>query len=115
MIFTWLAVHNLWQAVRPPRLVLTLEGFQVLGVRKPELVLWTDVESFDVAQTSNASFAAFRLHPHAAKVRDHRITRLMTPGFDGLIAVFPSFGPEKLAEILSDWLLRYSNVSQRSR
>lgn len=101
------------RALRPARLVLTAEGFFVEGLRPSVLVLWRDVEGFDLYRKGAASLAGFRLKA-GRTVRDQNVTRATTD-YDGLIAVFPKGGANHVVRALSGWRARYADDAQGVR
>lgn len=96
-----------YRLVRPARLVLTQVGFSVEGIRDTVVVPWDDVERFELYSGAGVAYPAFVLKP-GRTVRDRAFTRFAAPGFDGLIAVFPSEGIDRVLHALSEWKLRYS-------
>lgn len=98
----FLAAFSAYRAFKPASVELTSEGFRVHGVRRPLFIKWEDVEEFSLYRLNSQSWAAFVLK-QGVQTRDQGLTRRLTPGVDGLIAVFPGDGPQSLVELLSDW------------
>ncbi|MFC5371802.1 hypothetical protein ACFPIF_04525 [Brevundimonas faecalis] len=106
----FMTLLNFLKLCLPPELVLTPDGFSVRGLRKPRLVLWGDVQRFELIKTGvGASVAGYILKPNAeAGARDRWAMRVATWGVDGIIAVFPEETPGYVVKVLNDWRRRYA-------
>ncbi len=114
------AAASVFALVKPPKLILTAEGFQLTGPLSPGLIPWGDVESFDLyseAETEDGEgqpvggvplHAVWRLKA-GSPFADQLVSRVNRSGmsFDGSFPRNIGMAPEPLSTLLEQWRVRY--------
>ena len=107
--------------VRPPKLILTTEGFQLTGPLSPGLIPWSEVEGFDLysevatKDMDGQSVGGVPLHavwrlkagsPFAGQLVS-KVNRSGGLSIDGSFPRNIGLAPEPLSTLLEQWRVRY--------
>lgn len=93
--------------VRPTEVVLSPEGFQVVGVRRKPVVPWRDVRRFFIAKVQGNKFVCYELDRTPTNLQ--RAMGADQPGVwgDGQIPAHLQRGVDQVLTVLEEWRGRY--------
>jgi len=111
LFFGATALPVLRSLVRPTQLILTREGFQVLGLRLKPIVPWNDVECFFISEVASTKFVSFTLKVSAHSPAQRTTAQIASSSrADGNIPAYLEKGADEVRALLEKWRTQYRKV-----
>ena len=108
LLCVWLGFLGLYGLIKPGRLILTLEGFRVTGLRARGLVPWASVDRFFITEIRNASLVSYDLKFEAKTPLQRAAGHARAfGGGDGYIPNYFIASAGEVLHLLTDWRARY--------
>jgi hypothetical protein len=93
---------------------LNSEGVEMKSLRPKHMVLWKDVESFEIGSIGGAKMIIIRYRPHYQKQPFARAAARAVSGVESAIPNSYNISLINLEKILNDWLVRFGQQAQSS-
>jgi len=108
LLFGAFGLKGLYNLARPMQVVLSPEGFQVLGLRRLPPVRWQDVERFFMGQVKRSKFICYDLKAETMS-NFQRAMDMVRPGQwgDGQLPGALEMKPDDVLQLFDDWHRRY--------
>ena len=99
-----LAIRGL---IKPTEVILSPEGFKVLGLREKALVRWADVQNFFICQVQRTRIVCYERRGEPTDFQRAMGMNRTGQWGDGQIPAHLELHPDKVLELLEDWRRRY--------